>query len=86
MFRAVLIETSIVDESTLRQRLTALAEAAEWRLEAQGERWLLWLNELASARLCAALLACDWLRRLDFVVSESVLRARELEINGDERG
>jgi DNA-binding transcriptional ArsR family regulator len=68
MLRAVLIETSSLDESTLSQHLTALGETGGWRLEAQGERWLLWLDESkASERLCAALLACNWLRRLDFV-------------------
>ena len=45
------------------------SHAREWRLEAQGERWLLWLDDSGdSARLCGALLACSWLRRLDFVV------------------
>lgn len=69
MFRAVLIETLSLDETTLQQRIEALAGAREWRLEAQGERWLLWLDDSRdSARLCGALLACDWLRRLDFVV------------------
>ena len=69
MFRAVLLETLSLDEATLQQRIEALAGAREWRLEAQGERWLLWLDDSGdSARLCGALLACSWLRRLDFVV------------------
>jgi hypothetical protein len=69
MFRAVLIETLSLDETTLQQRIEALAGAREWRLEAQGERWLLWLDDSRdSARLCGALLASNWLRRLDFVV------------------
>lgn len=69
MFRAVLLETLSLDEATLLQRIEALAGAREWRLEAQGERWLLWLDDSGdSARLCGALLACSWLRRLDFVV------------------
>ncbi|MDG9922658.1 MULTISPECIES: hypothetical protein [unclassified Pseudomonas] len=69
MFRAVLIETLLLDETTLQQRIEALAGAREWRLEAQGEGWLLWLDDSRdSARLCGALLACSWLRRLDFVV------------------
>jgi hypothetical protein len=69
MFRAVLIETLSLDETTLQQRIAALAGALDWRLEAQGERWLLWLDDSRdSARLCGALLACSWLRRLDFVV------------------
>jgi hypothetical protein len=68
MFRAVLIETLSLDETTLQQRIAALAGARDWRLEAQGERWLLWLDDSRdSARLCGALLACSWLRRLDFV-------------------
>lgn len=69
MFHAVLLETLSLDEATLQQRIEALAGAREWRLEAQGERWLLWLDDSGdSARLCGALLACSWLRRLDFVV------------------
>lgn len=69
MFRAVLLETLSLDEATLQQRIEALAGAREWRLEPRGERWLLWLGESTdSARLCGALLACSWLRRLDFVV------------------
>jgi hypothetical protein len=68
MFRAVLIETQVLEESSLRQRIEALGEAGAWRLEAQGEHWLLWLDEsAASSGLCSALLACDWLRRLDFL-------------------
>ncbi|WJN58187.1 hypothetical protein [Pseudomonas sp. SO81] len=68
MFRAVLIETLSLDETTLQQRIAALAGTRDWRLEAQGERWLLWLDDSRdSARLCGALLACTWLRRLDFV-------------------
>ncbi|WP_137972289.1 hypothetical protein [Pseudomonas sp. F(2018)] len=68
MFRAVLIETLSLDETTVQQRIAALAGAREWRLEAQGEGWLLWLDDSRdSARLCGALLACNWLRRLDFV-------------------
>lgn len=70
MLRAVLIETFEPDEQALRRRLAALGEPDEWRLESRGERYLLWLEaSAASERLCAALLACGWLRRLDFAVS-----------------
>lgn len=67
MLRAVLIETCNLDESALRRRIAELGESRAWSLQSQGSRWLLWLDEsTASERLCAALLASGWLRRLDF--------------------
>lgn len=70
MLRAVLIETLDLDEPALRQRIAELSEPLCWSLQARGQSWLLWLDESqASERLCAALLACDWLRRLDFTAS-----------------
>ncbi len=67
MMRAVLIETYNLDESALRRRIAELGEPRAWSLESQGPCWLLWLEEsTASERLCGALLASGWLRRLDF--------------------
>ncbi|WP_068825695.1 hypothetical protein [Pseudomonas sp. BMS12] len=69
MLHAVLIETNL-DEPALRRCLGAPDAPREWRLEAQGGRWLLWLDESeASARQCGALLACAGVRRLAFVGS-----------------
>jgi len=67
MYRAVLIETLDLDEQALRRQIAGLGEAGDWRLEPLDRRWLLWLDDSKdSARLCGALLGCDWLRRLDF--------------------
>lgn len=66
MVREVLIETAHLDEHSLRQRLALLGEQG-WQLEASGRYWLLRLDEpREAARLCGKLLACRWVRRLDF--------------------
>ena len=66
MLREVLIETAHLDEHALRQRLALLIEQG-WQLQACGRCWLLRLDEPREvARLYGKLLACRWVRRLDF--------------------
>lgn len=68
MAKLVLMETRSLDEQALRQRLAALGAAPGWRLQRQERGWLLRLDEsAASIGLCAALLRCTWLRRLECI-------------------
>lgn len=69
MSRAVLIETIKLDEQVLRQRLVALGASGTWQLQPLERGWLLRLEAGAGVELCGRLLACGWVRRLDFAVS-----------------
>ena len=70
MSRTVLIETVKLDEPALRQRLAALGEPGAWQVQPLGEGWLLRLDtDRGAEQLCGRLLACGWVRRLDFAAS-----------------
>lgn len=70
MVHTLVIETVDLDEQALHQRLATLDGSVPWQLEPREGCWLLRLPSAACAeRLCGQLLACAWLRRLDFAPS-----------------
>ena len=70
MVHTLVIETVDLDEQALRRSLTALDDSGHWQLDRWERRWRLSLPSATQAeRLCGRLLACAWVRQLDFAPS-----------------